>query len=34
MNLADSFTKAIFDPSPFFLARLYYMGCKGKALQS
>ena len=32
MNLADSFTKAIFEPTPFFLARRYYMGCKGAAV--
>ena len=32
MNLADGFTKAIFEPNPFFLARRYYMGCKGVAV--
>ena len=32
MNLADSFTKPIFEPTPFFLARRYYMGCKGAAV--
>ena len=29
VNLADSFTKPIFDPTPFFQTRRYYMGCKG-----
>ena len=29
LNLADPFTKPIFEPTPFFLSRRYYMGCKG-----
>ena len=32
MNLADPFTKPIFEPNPFFLARRYFMGCMGKAV--
>ena len=32
MNLADCFTKPIFESKQFFLARRYYMGCKGSAV--
>ena len=32
MNLSDCFTKPIFEPTPFFQARRYYMGCKGAAV--
>lgn len=26
INLADPFTKCVFEPNPFFQARLHYMG--------
>ena len=33
INLADCFTKPIFEPTPFFQARRYFMGCESVAVK-